>query len=178
MWSIFETGGCPNTRFQTWSLVRTEAIITSLVFDHALRIRLKAEAAEKKADDSATVSGASSPAASDGKGANTPDNVSEGGDAEDDETVHSRTATTTSNATAATSTTVTVTTPQTEQPNGKDAKNTKKPDSTDAAKLVKEDTSKKGSNVVGKINNLVTSDLDSIVSGRHFLFVSGCIWSP
>ena len=32
---------------------------------------------------------------------------------------------------------------------------------------------KKSNNVVGKINNLVTSDLDSIMSGRDFLFIGG-----
>ena len=55
----------------TASLVRTEGIVTSLVFDHALRIRLKAETGEKKETDSAATpagsdrsaksSGASSP---------------------------------------------------------------------------------------------------------------------
>jgi hypothetical protein len=34
----------------TGSLVRTEGIFTSLVFDHALRIRMKASTSEKKPD--------------------------------------------------------------------------------------------------------------------------------
>jgi hypothetical protein len=166
---------CPH---QTGSLVRVEAIVTSLIFDHALRIRLKAETSEKKADD--TASGASSPtAASDsGKGATTPDNASESGDGEDDETVHSRTATSTTTATATTSTTVTaVASPSPPPQNGRDDKSAKEPDAKNTAKAATEDTSKKGSNLVGKINNLVTSDLDNITSGRDFLFISECISS-
>ncbi|KIP03407.1 hypothetical protein PHLGIDRAFT_242940 [Phlebiopsis gigantea 11061_1 CR5-6] len=143
----------------TGSLVRTEAIVTSLVFDHALRIRLKAEVAEKK---DAVPSAAPSPA-----DATTPDSAS-AADAESDgaetDTVHSRTATTASSATAVAS----------EAP-AKDDQDKKKKDGAAAADKKKKDDAaaadKKSSNLVGKINNLVTSDLDSITSGRDFLFI-------
>lgn len=161
-WSLFYTSS-DSCYAQTGSLVRTEAIVTSLVFDHSLRIRLKAEAAEKRADDD-TSSGTATPASTNdgnGKGANTPDTASDGG--EDDETVHSRTAT---NASTATSSTATVVPPTPAK--GKDGKKDgKKNDKKDVAK----DASKKGSNLVGKINNLVTSDLDNITGGRDFLFL-------
>lgn len=141
---------------QTGSLVRTEAIITSLVFDHALRIRLEAEAAEKKTDDDGAAPGAESPVGGsrgDSKGANTPDTVS------DEETAYSLTTT---NASAATSSTATVAAPAVAK--GKSAqKEGKKED--------KKDVAKKGNNLVGRINNLVTSDLDNITGGRDFLFL-------
>ncbi|KAI0703637.1 hypothetical protein BC835DRAFT_1262769 [Cytidiella melzeri] len=118
----------------TGSLVRTEAIITSLVFDHALRIRLKAEA-DEKSKPAAAESAPSSTPGSDAKGSNTPET---GSTHEEDETntVHSRSATAASTATAATSATTTT----------------------------------KG-NFMGKVNNLVTSDLDNITNGRDFLFL-------
>ena len=147
---------------QTGSLVRTEAIITSLVFDHALRIRLKAETAEKKttAEEGAT------PPGTDTKGsrANTPDNRPESpaDDETETETVHSRTTT------AATSSTATAVSPEpAAAKGGTDSKDGKKPDAKDVAK----EAEQKGKNLVGKINNLVTSDLDNIVSGRDFLFI-------
>lgn len=138
--------------------------MTSLVFDHALRIRLKAETSKKKSGET---SGAASPAGTDTQGATTPDNVSEGG-GDDDETVHSRTTTSASTATAATGATATssatVVAPQTPA-KGKDDKKT---DAKDEEKDKKED--KSGSNLVGKLNNLVTSDLENITDGRDFLF--------
>lgn len=138
--------------------------MTSLVFDHSLRIRLKAETAEKKAEEATP---AASPSGSDTKGSNTPDNASERGDEEDDagaetetETVHSRTTTGGSTATASTAVAPA-------PAKGKD--DSKK---AEAAKDVGKEAEKKGKNLVGKINNLVTSDLDNIVSGRDFLFIS------
>ena len=43
---------------QTGSLVRVEAIITSLVFDHALRIRLKAETSNSSSEDNTATNAA------------------------------------------------------------------------------------------------------------------------
>lgn len=134
--------------------------MTSLVFDHALRIRLKAETANKKNGET---SGAASPAGSDAQGATTPDNASDG-QGDDDETVHSRTTTGASTATAASSATVVA--PQTPAK----GKHDKKADIKEEDKDKKED--KSGSNLIGKLNNLVTSDLQNITSGRDFLALS------
>ncbi|KAI0685987.1 hypothetical protein BC835DRAFT_1420713 [Cytidiella melzeri] len=146
----------------TGSLVRTEAIITTLVFDHALRIRLKAET-EEKSKPAATESAPPSTPGSDAKGSNTPET---GSTHEEDEadTVHSRSATATSTATAATSTTAT--TVVAPAASGK-ATDGSKPASKEPEEAKK---SKKG-NFMGKINNLVTSDLSNITNGRDFLFL-------
>lgn len=120
---------------------------------------MKAEVAEKKEGESSAVSTPENATRT-----NTPDIPSEGGDSNDEtETVHSRTTTNESNATAATSSTATAVAP----PPAK-GKDDKKVD----AKAVAKEAEKKGNNLVGKINNLVTSDLDSITSGRDFLFIS------
>ena len=137
--------------------MRTEAIITSLVFDHALRIRLKAEVAEKTIAEEAVGTDAG------GSRSNTPDNG--GGDVADDETetetAHSRTTTGTSTATTV------APEQQAGAKSGKDGKKRSDASTEDAAKEEKQ----KGKNLVGKINNLVTSDLDNIVNARDILFV-------
>lgn len=153
---------------QTALLVRIEAIIMSLVFDHALRIRLKAEADEQKhaTSDSAPTSAA----ASDTEGSNTPESGSthEGDEAD---TVHSRSVTAASTTTAATSaTTDTAATAVAPAAQGK------VDGGKDGAKTPpeKEAKAKKG-NFMGKVNNLVTSDLDNITGGRNFLFIGATL---
>ena len=155
------------SHLQTGSLVRTEAIITNLVFDHSLRVRLKAETGAKEEGPGSTPSSAS---ASDTQGSNTPEDGSTHED-DDEETVHSRGATTTSSATVATSTTATtVVVPQAAGKSTDTAKT--------ASKEPEKDAQKKKDNFLGKVNNLVTSDLDNIVSGRDFLFLSKSAPSP
>ncbi|KAI0775462.1 ABC transporter type 1, transmembrane domain-containing protein [Irpex lacteus] len=142
----------------TASLVRTEAIITSLVFEHALRIRLKAETGDKK---EGTESAPPSAPASDTERSNTPEEGSSEGD--DEETVHSRSATAASSTTTATSTTATTAV----APEAGKVADTAKTVVVEAEKEIK----KKTSNFMGKINNLVTSDLENITTGRDFLFL-------
>ena len=135
---------------QTGSLARIESIITSLIFDHALRIRLKAEPAQKKSGEAS--SGVATPEA---QGAHTPDNASEGGDEDDATTI-----------TAGTSTTAVASASQPAD----QSKDDKKAD----AKEAKESEETKASNLMGKLNNLVTSDLENITDGRDFLFTGEC----
>ena len=142
--------------------MRTEAIITSLVFEHALRIRLKAETGDKK---EGTESAPPSAPASDTERSNTPEEGST--DDDDEETVHSRSATATSSTTAATSTTATTAV----APEAGKVADTAKTVVVEAEKEIK----KKTSNFMGKINNLVTSDLENITTGRDFLFLRGFI---
>ncbi|KIP05211.1 hypothetical protein PHLGIDRAFT_534835 [Phlebiopsis gigantea 11061_1 CR5-6] len=120
--------------FSTRSLARTQAIFTSLIFDHALRIRFKAEAPGNSDVGETPAVRSSSPTDS---GADTD---------------------TVATADASVSEAATVVAPASEQ-----------------AKDDKKDTDEKGAekneNLVGKLNNLVTSDLENITEGRDFLFI-------
>ncbi|PSR81762.1 hypothetical protein PHLCEN_2v6271 [Hermanssonia centrifuga] len=138
----------------TGSLVRVEAIITSLVFDHALRIRLKAEVSDTQTTAVVPESPPNAPGSST-KSLNTPDSSSTAGDSGTIQTA------------ATSSTATTVAAPPSGQVTGK-APDTKK---TEASTPKGKDSKGKGANLVGKIMNLVTSDLSNIISGRHFLFV-------
>ncbi|PSS08857.1 hypothetical protein PHLCEN_2v3472 [Hermanssonia centrifuga] len=142
----------------TGTLVRVEGIITSLAFDHALRIRLKAEVSDtKKASVVEEIPSAP------GSDAGTPDSGSTAADGEDEDsaTVHSRSTTAASASTAAT-----VVAPAVSKSKAK-APEDKKEETKGAEKGPKA----KGNNLIGKINNLVTSDLNNITSGRDFLFI-------
>ena len=111
----------------TRTLVRTEGLLTQLVFEHSLRIRLKAEASNEKikavirTQDSASVT----------KGTSVDSQSNSNGPVK-----------------------------------GKDS-STLKSDTKSATKNKKE-----AQNLIGKINNLVTTDLANIVSGRDFLLIS------
>jgi cobalamin biosynthesis Mg chelatase CobN len=155
---------------QTGSLVRVEAIITSLVFDHALRIRLKAETPDTKplpgveaAPDATTAAVAAQPEELEVVQAAEGETSSEGSTT----TEHSRntTAASASSAASTTASTVVGSTAASSKDAKKD-KDTKK----DKEKDDKKDD-KKSSNLIGRINNLVTSDLKSITNGRDFLLV-------
>jgi len=139
-----------SSTFQTRTLVRTEGILTQLVFEHALRIRMKAEL-----PDDAKKSGEST-------GTSTPDNGSVAGsntavpdesiDGSGDETLQ------TSSATISTSSTKKGKQKAQDQKEEKSESSSKKHSSAD--------------NLVGKINNLVTTDLSNITDGRDFLMAS------
>lgn len=149
-------------------MVRTEGIITSLVFDHALRIRLKAETANKDAS-TAGADDASLRSASSTKGTNSPEPDTDDADEDGDSTtVHSRS--TTAATSASTSTAATAVASPVSPAKGKDADKDK--DKKEEKKEEKELPKAKGSNLIGKINNLVTSDLEQITEGRDFLFLS------
>ncbi|KAI0798592.1 hypothetical protein BC629DRAFT_232884 [Irpex lacteus] len=141
--------------FSTSSVVRTEAIITSLILEHALRIRLKAEINDKKAGAKSVPPSAP---ASDTERSNRP---VEGSTEDDDEdTDQSQSVTATSSTGATTATTIA---PETAAKVAGIAKEA----TTDTEKEIKEKTR----NFMGKINNLVTSDLANIIAGRDFLFL-------
>ncbi|KAG2160129.1 uncharacterized protein EDB93DRAFT_1113551 [Suillus bovinus] len=145
----------------TRTLVRVEGILTQLIFEHALRIRMKAELPDddKKlgestapsTPDSASVAGSSTAAAD------------ESTDGSGDETLQ---------ASAETSSTSSSKKYKHKSQNVKE-----EPDSSP-----KQYSS--ADNLVGKINNLVTTDLNNINDGRDFLLVAlyvplqvgMCIW--
>jgi len=145
---------------QTRTLVRTECIITQLVFEHALRIRIKAET-----PDTMAVSGSSTPASP------TPDNASiaehpfrqeEG--ASGDETLHYASGTEAETLRSSSASMKSTTSSK--------GKHKSKPAEAETTPMEHADAS----NLVGKINNLVTTDLGNIVDSRDFLLV--VIYTP
>jgi hypothetical protein len=128
--------------------VHTEGILTQLVFEHALRIRMKAELPDdgKKSGestapstpDSASVAGSSTAAAD------------ESTDGSGDETLQ------------ASAETISISSTKKGKQKSQDIK--EEPDS-----LPKNHSS--ADNLVGKINNLVTTDLSNITDGRDFLMI-------
>lgn len=143
--------------------MRTEAIFTSLVFDHALRIRIKAETSKRATAISAEQL-SDEATGHDNKGSNTSEIGS--GDEEDAATLHSRNTTAASTTTAAASSAFTVVAPADPQAKTREA--------AKADGEVEEETAEKETkNLMGKVNNLVTSDLDNITGGRDFLFLCG-----
>ncbi|KAJ3819299.1 hypothetical protein F5880DRAFT_1595008 [Lentinula raphanica] len=141
-WYVFVT---------TRTLVRTQAIITQLVFEHSLRIRVKAETADSPGNSTTspspeTLTPESSSLAHEGTvdGSDTLHSVSPTEEGESP-MVHSGSASVSSS-------------------NGKDQKNTNQPQDDVTPTF---DTN----NLVGKINNLVTTDMDNIIDGKDFLFV-------
>ncbi|KAJ4476620.1 hypothetical protein J3R30DRAFT_3759412 [Lentinula aciculospora] len=138
-WYVFVT---------TRTLVRTQAIITQLVFEHSLRIRVKPETAD---------SGASSTTSSSPETL-TPDSVSvHEGIVDGSDTIHS-----VSPSESVESSTVHSSSASVSSGKSKDKKKKDKDSDTPTS-----DTN----NLVGKINNLVTTDLENILDGRDFLFV-------
>ncbi|KAG1757959.1 hypothetical protein EDB19DRAFT_1936472 [Suillus lakei] len=147
----------------TRALVHTEGILTQLVFEHALRIRMKAELPDdgKKSGestvpstpDSASVAGSSTAAAD------------ESTDGSGDETLQASAETMSTSSTK----------------KGKQKSQDVKEDLDSSSKK-----HSSADNLVGKINNLVTTDLGNITDGRDFLMVGKsrsalmdvgtCIW--
>ncbi|KAJ6604251.1 hypothetical protein DFH09DRAFT_1300496 [Mycena vulgaris] len=125
----------------TRTLVRCEALITQLVFEHALRIRVKAESAEKKPS-----SGTSTPEES---GSSTPIEQDRS-NASGDETLNAA---------------------DTETLEGGSAPSIKSTTSSKSKSKEEPEDSADAKNLVGKITNLVTTDLENIVDSRDFLFI-------
>ncbi|KAJ6483340.1 hypothetical protein C8R45DRAFT_1001139 [Mycena sanguinolenta] len=132
----------------TRSFVRAEAIITQLIFTHSLRIRLKAEVQEPEADVSSGRPESSASARSDADATVTSE-TAEGSSSSDND---SATAKASSSPIAASGS---------EQI---------KPLATPPPEPKKEKESEPGS-LIGKINNLVTVDLENIGYSKHFLML-------
>ncbi|KAJ3564973.1 hypothetical protein NP233_g7938 [Leucocoprinus birnbaumii] len=146
--------------FATRTLVRCEAIITQLVFEHALRIRVKAET--EKGPHVAAVVEPSTPVS---------ESVAETDESEtsshDNATEHSRQTTT-----ASTQTTSGVTL-RADSPSVKSvaSKATQQNNDSDTNKDETFEGTSSASNLVGRINNLVTTDLGNIIDARDLTFV-------
>lgn len=143
----------------TTALAHAEALITQLVFEHSLRIRLVAETN----DDANASQGHNSPS-----GAGTPDTASVAGSSANVSASVSSTVNdgSKSPADAKSMSTLTSTVPKGKSKDtGAQTPTSVKPQSK------KESLSKKDSNLIGKINNLVTTDLGNITDSRDFLLV-------
>jgi hypothetical protein len=153
---------------QTRTLVRTEGIITQLVFAHSLRIRLKAEASNEKKDEESHIKDTSSTIAG------TPETASI---AESSAANSEAGSTTASTAVSREPSTSAASTSSTLKSKAKGPAKAAEP-SASTKKENKKDKSKSDDNLIGKINNLVTTDLNNITSGRDFLLLSAwnCPW--
>jgi len=140
----------------TRTLARAEALVTELVFEHSLRIRLKAETS----NDSASVAPPTykDAPAKDAAAATTPET-------DGTQTLKADSASEVSASTAVASRVPSpvesdATTSKADQ-KGKTKANPNPPNG--------ERKSAKDSNFIGKLNNLVTTDLQNIVQGKDFL---------
>ncbi|TDL29986.1 P-loop containing nucleoside triphosphate hydrolase protein [Rickenella mellea] len=137
----------------TGTLVRVEGIITQLVFEHALRIRMKAATSVKNGETESTT-------------AITPETVydvdnEEHGDRGDaDDTLRASAHSVTSDSSKA---------------KGKDTGASVSGNGSTGT-MADSETSDKGDNLVGKLNNMVTTDLNNITDGRDFLLL--VLFSP
>lgn len=140
----------------TRTLVRGEALITQLVFEHSLRIRLKAESSSEKNDGIHEQETLTSTAIG------TPETAS----------------ITESSGTSSTSDqdSVTTDTAISREPS-KDSHSTQSSTAKGKGKVTKPEENKedkkrkKNDNLIGKINNLVTTDLNNILESRDFLLL-------
>ena len=132
--------------------MRVSAIVTQLVFEHALRIRMKAETSSSARTTPVVTPDTRSEAT-------TPDNVS----IADDDAVAQLAAVRDENSRQSTTPSSSI--------KGKQKEVSPSP-------TVGEDdneTPGKSSNLVGKMNNLVSTDLDNLVEGRDFLLLGSSL---
>lgn len=150
---------------QTRTLVRCEAIITQLVFEHSLRIRVKAETEKTKDERPATSPETPTTPVAESTHESTATATSTlEGDSE-----HSRGTTAISAGAYSTSEeTVRASSSSVKSTSSRGSKRGK-----DKAKKVDEAPAgtSSASNLVGRINNLVTTDLGNIVDARDLMFV-------
>ncbi|KAG8995370.1 hypothetical protein FRB90_000200, partial [Tulasnella sp. 427] len=129
-------------------IVRTEAIVTQLVFNHALKIRMKSETGNNNGKNSGGESRAATAVASRAASVHEPEHQSE----ESGDTA--------------------VESGQASSPKGK-APSVAASESSSSTPSKKDGDSQKDKNLVGRITNLISTDLGNITEARDFLFV---IW--
>jgi len=138
-------------------MVRTEGIITQLVFEHALRIRMKAETASNQQSPPPSTPGSETRSFAEG----ITDNESEA-----ESMAASGEGTLRESGASSTTTATSVAKGKHKAKASTDSETPPKPDK-DKDKDTKKD------NLIGKINNLVTTDLNNLVDGRDFLILCG-----
>ena len=135
------------------SSYRTEGLLTQLVFEHSLRIRLKAEASNEKIEEDNLAVIVTEDDVSVTKGTFVDSNPGErASQSSQASTPISRNFSSDSRSTS----------------NGP----VKGKDSSTLKNDTKSATKDKKKNLIGKINNLVTTDLGNIIDGREFILIS------
>lgn len=158
----------PHSIIKTRTLVRAECLITQLIFEHSLRIRVKAETDPNApptstpatpatlTPDQASINESSSPQDESSISSHVVD-----ASTTDVNTLHSRDETLRASSSSVKSSA---------SSKGKSkSKSTKEDDK--ASKQTDKDGHSSADNLVGKINNLVTTDLNNIVDSRDFMMV-------
>jgi len=131
--------------------VRVTAIVTQLVFEHALRIRVKAETSSSPAATPTATPEVHSEATTPDSGSVVEINiVSEDAGGSSEETRSEQSTTTASSM---------------------KGKRKEEVPGSDSGKEEDEDEAGGSSNLVGKMNNLVSTDLENLVDGRDFLLL-------
>jgi len=142
----------------TRTLVRTEVLLTQLLFEHSLRIRLKAEAStDAKATPEVDVKLLRTESEASIVTVDTA-SVSTSGDISEVALGSGSTRESSEVSTVA--------------PSREPSKAGSDPKAKESKEKQKEDSKKSGGNLIGKINNLVTTDLNNLTSGRDFLLLS------
>ncbi len=158
-----------NALIQTGALVRCEAILTQLIFEHALRIRIKAETENEKEEQPSIPPELLSTSATEASSEGTAELVGAEG-----QMAHAQEDSGTSTYVPSTSEgTVRPISPSSKSISSSLSKQTKAKDTK-----VGEGPAQKSStgNLVGRLNNLVTTDLGNITGAKDILFV--LIYTP
>jgi len=150
-----------HTFLATRALTHTQALITQLVFEHSLRIRL---VAEERSNDEDGEGGSKRPLPD-----NTPETESVDGESNETASSIAGTSATAAGPTDASSTISAVSSDPSKK--GKGRQISFPPASVTQPDPKKVDEPKKDSNLIGKINNLVTTDLSNIIDARNFLYL-------
>lgn len=145
--------------------VRVQALLTQLVFEHSLRIRLKADTSDNANSGQRTVKDLNDEQNETASRAT--DNMSLGSETTEGSTVH---------AGPSQSSSLAVSGDESLQGTPKGSLKGKSKDirTTETLRAPPKKQPADTQNLIGKINNLVTSDLDIIVDGVNFLNFSEC----
>ncbi|EKM83611.1 hypothetical protein AGABI1DRAFT_66408 [Agaricus bisporus var. burnettii JB137-S8] len=147
--------------FGTRTLVRCEAIITQLVFEHSLRIRMKAETEKVERDGSLTELPTSQMEHScENTASSMTSTIEEEGNSQDTTLVSNVPASVSEGSLLVKSPSIKSTSPKSTTKNKEALKKSGSPTGSSSA-----------SNLVGRINNLVTTDLGNIIEARDLMFV-------
>lgn len=145
-----------NLYIQTQARVRLQAVLTQLFFEHSLRIRMKAETTDEGVESTPTSSEAGDDRSIAG-GDNTASLNESGHQGREDTESQFTQASTAVGATEASSSTI---------QNTPEGSGQAKPQADEGPPVKK--SSGDAENLIGRINNLVTSDLENIVEGCDF----------
>ena len=162
--------------YATRALAHTESLLTQLIFEHSLRIRLTSHAAEEDKPAASASEGGSNLAGTPETAsiAESSSSTSGNGNENENDGAHSQSAT----AVSTDGTESTITKSSAAKGKGKDTSSSASTPAPAPKKEEKKDDEKKDKedNLVGKINNLVTTDLGNIIDSRDFLFLGEFIF--